>query len=72
MDFTYDKKFTEKEWAEISQEIPKEDDVFLKKYIEGRENLIEQENKQRSGLAYPSSHPPPLNAQSPIRDEVAG
>ena len=50
--FVYDKKFTDEEWAEISQEIPKEDDAFLRKYVEGRQNLIEQENKQRSGSAH--------------------
>lgn len=51
MDFVYNKKFTDEEWAEISQEIPKEDDAVLQKYLEGRENLIAQENKQRSGGA---------------------
>lgn len=61
MDFVYNKKFTDEEWAEISQEIPKEDDVFLQKYLEGRENLIAQENKQRSGRAtHPSSANKPL------------
>ena len=50
--FAYDNKFTDEEWAEISQEIPKQDDEFLRKYVEGRQNLIEQENKQRSGTVH--------------------
>ena len=50
--FVYQKKFSEEEWEEISQEMPKEDDGFLRKYIDGRENLIEQENKQRSGSGH--------------------
>ena len=50
--FVYPKKFSEEEWEEIAQEMPNEDDGFLQKYIEGRENLIEQENKQRSGSGH--------------------
>ncbi|EMR65703.1 putative adenosine deaminase family protein [Eutypa lata UCREL1] len=71
MDFVYNKKFTDEEWAEISQEIPKEDDVFLQKYLEGRENLIAQENKQRSGWAtHPSSANKPLQNLSPIAQKA--
>ena len=53
MNFTYPKKFTAEEWAEISREIPSDDDPHLRKYLEGRENLIAQEDKQRSGSATP-------------------
>lgn len=41
--------FTDQEWEEISQDIPKENEPFLQKYLESREALIAQENKQRSG-----------------------
>jgi adenosine deaminase CECR1 len=41
--------FTDQEWEEISHDVPKNDDPFLQKYLEGREALISQENKQRSG-----------------------
>ncbi|GAW21067.1 hypothetical protein ANO14919_105800 [Xylariales sp. No.14919] len=44
--------FTDQEWDEISQEIPKESDLFLRKYLEGREALIAQENKQRSDASF--------------------
>jgi hypothetical protein len=53
----YKQQFTEEEWAEISQTIPKAEDAFLQKYVEGREALIEQENKQRSGPFHPSYMP---------------
>ena len=42
--------FTNEEWDEISQGIPKTSDAFIQKYIEGREALIDQESKKRSGL----------------------
>jgi len=42
-------RFTDEEWAEISSTVPTEEEPFLKKYLEGREALIAQENKQRSG-----------------------
>jgi adenosine deaminase CECR1 len=41
--------FTSEEWEEISQTVPTHDEPFIQKYIEGREALIAQENKQRSG-----------------------
>ncbi|KAI1429156.1 adenosine/AMP deaminase [Xylaria sp. FL1777] len=44
--------FTEQEWDEVSQGIPKESDRFLTKYLEGREALIAQENKQRSDASF--------------------
>ncbi|KAI0472580.1 adenosine/AMP deaminase [Xylariaceae sp. FL0804] len=42
----------DEEWEEISKEIPKESDPFMQKYLEGRENLIAQENKQRSDASF--------------------
>ncbi|KAI0146169.1 adenosine deaminase-related growth factor [Xylariaceae sp. FL1272] len=44
--------FTEEEWEEISASIPKADDVSLKKYLQGRDALIAQENKQRSDALF--------------------
>ncbi|KAJ3558863.1 hypothetical protein NPX13_g9630 [Xylaria arbuscula] len=44
--------FTDQEWEEISQDIPKENEPFLQKYLEGREALIAQENKQRSDASF--------------------
>lgn len=41
--------FTEEEWDEISQTIPGAEEPFFQKYIQGREALIAQEAKQRSG-----------------------
>ncbi|KAF7514751.1 hypothetical protein G7054_g15036 [Neopestalotiopsis clavispora] len=43
--------FSSEEWEEISQTIPSTDEPFLQKYIDGRDALIAQEAKQRSGLA---------------------
>ncbi|KAI1178598.1 adenosine deaminase-related growth factor [Nemania sp. FL0916] len=50
--------FTDQEWEEISSDIPKESDPFLQKYLEGREALIEQENKQRSDASFRQSLSP--------------
>ncbi|KAI0858155.1 adenosine deaminase-related growth factor [Xylaria cubensis] len=44
--------FTDQEWEEISRDIPGESDPFLQKYLEGREALIAQENKQRSDASF--------------------
>ena len=41
---------TQEEWEEISQELPKREDPVLQKYLHGREALIAQEHKQRSGV----------------------
>jgi adenosine deaminase CECR1 len=41
--------FTSEEWEEVSQDIPKPEDQFIQKYLQGREGLISQEDKQRSG-----------------------
>ena len=37
------------EWAEVAKGIPDKDEPFLKKYLDGRNALISQEKKQRSG-----------------------
>jgi adenosine deaminase CECR1 len=43
----------EDEWAEVVQGIPAKDEPFIKKYLDGREALIAQEGKQRSGKHLP-------------------
>lgn len=37
------------EWAEVKQDVPEKDEAFIKQYLAGREALIDQEKKQRSG-----------------------
>lgn len=37
------------EWAELAEGIPAKEEPFLQKYVQGREALIEQEKKLRSG-----------------------
>ncbi|KAJ8132985.1 hypothetical protein O1611_g637 [Lasiodiplodia mahajangana] len=45
-------RFTDQEWEEVSSDIPQENDPFLQKYLEGREALIAEENKQRSDASF--------------------
>ena len=47
--------FTGEEWDEIKEGIPAKDDPFLMKYLQGREALIAQEKKTRSGVSYSAS-----------------
>jgi hypothetical protein len=42
-------RLSDDEWAELAQDLPSRDDPFLKKYLQGREALIADEHKQRSG-----------------------
>ena len=49
----------EDEWAEVEEQIPSMEEPFLVKYIQGREMLIEEEKKQRSGTLYPQDLSPP-------------
>ena len=42
--------FSEEEWLEISSEMPSNNDVFLRRYLAGRDALIGEEKKQRSGM----------------------
>jgi adenosine deaminase CECR1 len=44
--------FTDEEWDEIKQDIPAHDGPFLTKYLQGREALIAQEKKTRSGMFF--------------------
>jgi len=48
----------EDEWEEVEQGIPAKDEPFINKYLAGRDALIAQEKKQRSGRhGSPSSQP---------------
>lgn len=37
------------EWVEVEQGVPGKDEPFIQKYLSGREALIKEEKKQRSG-----------------------
>jgi hypothetical protein len=41
--------FTDEEWDEVREDMPATDDPFLRKYLDGREALIVEEKKRRSG-----------------------
>jgi adenosine deaminase CECR1 len=41
---------SKEEWEEIAQTIPSKDDAFIQKYMTGREALIAEEKKSRSGM----------------------
>jgi hypothetical protein len=40
---------TNEDWEEVQLQIPKRDDPVIQKYMTGREALISEEKKQRSG-----------------------
>lgn len=42
-------RIPEDEWEEIAEGIPAKTEPFLQKYLQGRDALIAQEKKQRSG-----------------------
>jgi hypothetical protein len=42
--------FKDEEWAEIEEELPGANDDVLEKYRHGRDGLIAEENKRRSGM----------------------
>jgi adenosine deaminase CECR1 len=55
-DLEWPSRIEENVWEEISQGVPAKDEPFIRKYEMGREALIAQEKKQRSGeysLKYP-------------------
>lgn len=49
---------SDEEWAEMAGEIPQPSDPFIQKYLEGREGLVAQEQKQRSDHAFKQSLSP--------------
>ncbi|CAJ2502847.1 Uu.00g102410.m01.CDS01 [Anthostomella pinea] len=62
--------FTDQEWDEISRDMPKESDPFMQKYIEGREALISQENKQRTDASFRHSLSPIATRACAIVDRI--
>ena len=54
----------EDEWEEVAQGIPAKDEPFINKYLLGRDALIDQEKKQRSGN-YTPFHPSKTQADEP-------
>jgi adenosine deaminase CECR1 len=42
-------RLPDEEWESISQDLPDKDEPFLQKYLHGRDALIVEEKKQRSG-----------------------
>ncbi|KAI2776854.1 Metallo-dependent hydrolase [Daldinia loculata] len=50
--------YTDQEWEEVSRDLPKESDPFIQKYLQGREALIVEENKERSDASFKKSLSP--------------
>lgn len=42
-------RLLDEEWEGLSQDLPSQDEPFLQKYLHGRDALIAEEKKQRSG-----------------------
>ncbi|KAI1497089.1 adenosine/AMP deaminase [Biscogniauxia marginata] len=66
----YRPSFSEQEWEEIAKGIPKESDPFMQKYIEGREALIAQENKERSDASFRQNLSPIAKRACAIVDRI--
>ncbi|KAI6311013.1 hypothetical protein MCOR34_006165 [Pyricularia oryzae] len=49
---------SDEEWAEIAGEIPQASDPFIQKYLQGRDELVSQEQRQRSDHAFKQSLSP--------------
>lgn len=45
----------EDDWDEVAEGLPQHSDQFIQKYLQGRNALISQEKKQRSGVSVPDS-----------------
>lgn len=57
-------------WEEISQDIPSMQDPFLKQYMAGRENLINQEKTKRADASFRSSLSPIARRACRIVDNI--
>lgn len=44
--------FTDEDWANVSSELPTTEDAVIKHYLKGRDGLIAEEQKKRSGKCY--------------------
>lgn len=42
--------FTDEDWANVSKELPSAHDAVIQQYIKGRDGLIAEEQKKRSGV----------------------
>ena len=62
--------FTEEEWAEVAEGIPKTTDPFIQQYISGRENLIEKEKQTRSDASFRKSLSPIARRACNIVDSI--
>lgn len=62
--------FTNEEWEEISQGIPKTTDPFLEQYLNGRTNLINQEQTTRSDASFRASLSPIAQRACTIVDRI--
>lgn len=62
--------FTNEEWEEISQDIPKTTDPFLEQYLKGRSNLINQEQTTRSDTSFRASLSPIAQRACTIVDRI--
>lgn len=62
--------FTNEEWEEISQDIPKPTDPFLEQYLNGRTNLINQEQTTRSDASFRNSLSPIAQRACTIVDRI--
>jgi adenosine deaminase CECR1 len=58
-------RMPEDEWEEVEQGIPAKDEPFINKYLAGRDALIAQEKKQRSGRHTSPNSPTPLTLPRP-------
>lgn len=45
--------FTDEDWANVSSELPTTEDAVIKQYLKGRDGLIAEEQKKRSGASIP-------------------
>jgi hypothetical protein len=48
-DLAWPSRMPEDEWEEVAQDIPAKDEPFITKFLFGRDALIDEEKKQRSG-----------------------
>jgi adenosine deaminase CECR1 len=58
-DLPWPSELPDEEWAELAEGLPAKDEPFINKYLDGREALLEQEKKLRSGTCRDPSAPRP-------------
>ena len=45
--------YTDEEWADAVEDVPALDNPFIQQYLQGRQSLIDEEDKKRSGEYLP-------------------